>query len=241
MPRRSIIIIGAILIICFILTIVGVTVLIRNSREQFPTTTPTPTPTATQTPTGGQGGNLKEEFENNNNGWALGTKTSDFGTTNEYLSDGRLYINVTANRAISLVDTIDGQPYSLALKVDTDQISGPASASQGLVFRKTDDNNYYYFGVSKNTKKYMLGVKVNGAWETILDWTYADFINQATSNKLTVDTTGTKIDLTINDIILNSINNDRINTGGEAGIAVELYNTGDNALFVFDGFELTVK
>jgi hypothetical protein len=80
-----------------------------------------------------------------------------------------------------------------------------AGDNWGLIFRMKDNANFYMFGVSCDGK-YRLLKRVDGAWETIVDFADADAIaDLGQRNVLGVRAVGDQISLYVNDQFLGTV------------------------------------
>jgi len=113
-------------------------------------------------------------------------------------------------------------------------ISGAENASYGLLFRVVDTDNLYYFSIS-DVGYYYVGLLENGVWTTLIDWTETTFINVKSSNTLKVTGTGDEFVFFINSAEVERLQ-DSTHPSGTAGLAIELYDSGDVSTFEFDNF-----
>lgn len=124
-------------------------------------------------------------------------------------------------------------PANYLVEVDTSFESGDEQSQYGLVFRAVDMQNLYYFGLWQ--KSYSLWVLDAGTWTQLVDWTTADVIDQAGTNRLGVLAQGSTITLLLNDTVVNQTNDERFVAGG-VGLYVETEPEGE-AVVTFDNFD----
>ena len=71
----------------------------------------------------------------------------------------------------------------------------------------------------------------------MIDWTETTTIRPGETNRLTVLAEGSHYTFYINDQYVGEADEDRLSQG-EAGVAIELREAGDAAVFEFDNFEV---
>jgi tetratricopeptide (TPR) repeat protein len=120
--------------------------------------------------------------------------------------------------------------------VEAQQISGE-QGSYGVVFRIDGADNRYYFDISNS--QFSVYLMYNNNWTPLIEWTWVSAIRPNESNRLTVSAQGSHFTFFINDLFVGEADNDRLSYG-RVGLAVELYNAGDEAVFEFDNFEINL-
>ena len=209
--------------------------------------TPKPTPTskptqAVRSPLPTQSANSKvffsDTFDSNANGWNEGTTKDDYGTIT-YTINGNYTWDVTANKAVNQKSWASRAPEvgDLVASVDATHVSGAENASYGIVFRVKDTNNLYYFCIS-DSGYYYVGLLKDGTWTTLIDWKEINTLNINGLNKLKVIGKGDEFTFFVNDKQVDQIT-DGSYPEGTAGLAIELYEAGDQSTFIFDNFNLT--
>jgi hypothetical protein len=123
-----------------------------------------------------------------------------------------------------------------AVAVEVHMVTGPEDGAYGIVFREDEDDNYYYFSVS-NSGAFTLLIRYDGEWITLIDWTDTDVIRPGGVNRLEVRAQEAQMVLLINDHVVAEMDDDQLSEG-TIGLAIELYDEGDAAVFEFDNFEL---
>ena len=121
------------------------------------------------------------------------------------------------------------------LSVEAQQVGGPSDAERGLLFRKTDDDNLYTFGVRDDGTFGVFGLN-NGEWNALIGWRPSPLIQGGEVVRLTVLARARRTTFFINNQKV--AETDAIPpVTGETGLAVSL-GAGEDAVFEFDGFEL---
>jgi len=230
--------------------------------QYFPSVTPTasstPLPTATNTPTPtpdltataqienaiatAEGAAntwhviLADTFDSNDNDWLEESSDTEYALTTYTIVDGKYKWETTAHQSFIGWVRADMEPLSnFYLSVEIQQISGPASADYGVLFREDEDSNFYYFAIT-DTGEYSLYLFFE-EWDTLIDWTQTNLINPGEANRLTVIGEGSHFTFFINDQYLTEIENNQIPLG-ITGLAIELADEDDQATFEFDNLEL---
>ena len=112
-------------------------------------------------------------------------------------------------------------------EVDTNHVDGPTLGQYGIYFRNVDGENYYYFAIDA-TGEYSLWKVVDNEWETIIDWTQSDVLNDGAGaeNRLGVLAQGAALALLANDEVLVEIADDSL-AAGAMGMFVATFDEGD--------------
>jgi hypothetical protein len=122
------------------------------------------------------------------------------------------------------------------ITVDATHVSGAENASYGIIFRVVDAENLYYFCIS-DVGYYYAGLLENGVWTTLIDWTETTTINVKSSNTLKVVANGDQFSFYVNGNEVDTLR-DGTHPSGTAGLAIELYDAGDQSTFEFDNFTI---
>jgi hypothetical protein len=108
-----------------------------------------------------------------------------------------------------------------------------------VIFRRTDGRNYHFFEISSNGY-YKLSTREDGDWDTLIPWTETDAINEDhEDNRITVQATGAEFQFFVNDEHVDEYTDDRF-ASGSVGLAIELFDEGDEGSFDWDNFEIRV-
>jgi serine/threonine-protein kinase len=214
-----------------------------------PTVRPTARPTATaelagvtRTPavqsSSDQSG-FFDSFDTNENNWPTGEDDYGRSVVNTAITDGVYRWDVMARDSVIAwywPGTDQRTQGDLRLSVDARRVSGPTASDYGLTFREVDEDNFYYFGIS-DEQQYGFFVIQGGEWTTLIDWTAADVIQVGQANRVTVLGEGAHFRFFINGVQVGEAEDDTLSEPGIVGLAIELYNAGDEATFEFDNFE----
>jgi hypothetical protein len=122
------------------------------------------------------------------------------------------------------------------LSADLLQVSGPANASMGLVFRWQDEDNYYAVLLDSEQGYAVFRITAEG-WQRIADWTISSAIRPYESNRVSVLMEGPRMTVLINNQVAAQVENGDLETG-KAGVLISMFNAGDEGSFAFDNFEL---
>lgn len=245
--KKEIIVIAAIgivfiLCVCCLLAVAGYFLFndLNSSSKNTPETTPEAiTPEAiiaTSLPVQ-EKALFKDLFDSNTNQWTEGTFEDEYGKTT-FKIDGKYAWDVSATKGVNQKSWAENAPIveDFIASVDATHVSGADNASYGILFRVEDTNNLYYFAIS-DVGYYYTGSLTDGKWTTLIDWTETPYIHANARNSLKVIGIGDELTFYVNDTAVDRIQ-DKTHTKGTAGIAVELYNAGDQSSFEFDNFTL---
>jgi hypothetical protein len=179
---------------------------------------------------------LKDDFSQPDNDWETGQSNDRFSTGTVSITGSKYRFDLKANdgfiwwsRSLNNTETTD-----FYAAVDGQQSKGPDSADYGIVFRWSH-GNYYYFQVS-NAGKYAFSLNYLEKWITLTDWTKTSAIQPGGVNRLAVAAQGSHFVFFINDHSVGEADDTRLSSG-TVGVAVEINQAGDKALFDFDHFE----
>ena len=179
---------------------------------------------------------LKDDFSQPANDWETGQSDDRFSTGIVSITGGKYRFSLKAkdgfiwwSRSLNNTETAD-----FYAAVEGQQVKGPDSADYGIVFRWSH-GNYYFFRVS-NAGKYSLSLYDLEKWITLTDWTGTPAIKPGAVNRLAVAAQGSRFVFFINDQAVGEADDTRL-TSGTVGVAVEINQAGDKALFDFDHFE----
>jgi len=184
-----------------------------------------------------------DRFDENVNNWAEGHDESDIVTNDWKIEDGMYKWTIKAGQKgvywLSWPDGTETQDFYLSAM--THKVGGADLADVGLFFRKYDDDNFYVFLINRVFGRYSIQALVNGKWDTIVDWTYTDYMymNKEPRNYIAVGAQGSHFKFYINGRLVEQLDDDRISSG-VCGFVVDVYGSNDEAVFFFDDFELRV-
>jgi serine/threonine-protein kinase len=180
---------------------------------------------------------LCDTFDTNENDWYTGEYEGNLVTGEKLIADGKYRWDATALGNVvwwSIPDvTLETDFY---LTVEAKRISGVENGQYGLVFRKVDGDNYALFKI-EDSQYFKFSLKYEGEWDTVIDWTETSAVRPGKTNRVTVIAQGSHYTFYINDQYVAEAEDDRLSQG-KAGMAIELVNTDDTAVFEFDNLEI---
>ncbi|MBI3243114.1 MAG: PD40 domain-containing protein [Chloroflexi bacterium] len=180
---------------------------------------------------------LYDAFDTNLNDWQIGQSDNEYVKQSLAVSDGKYYWKATAHQDVYWWIAPDVVSLSdFRLTVDAERVEGIENAQYGVIFRKTDGSNFYYFGII-DTGKFALLRRYENEWTTLIDWTDSPVIHPGEVNQIRVVVEGSHFIFFINDYFVSETTDDNLSKG-KAGLAMSLNNDGDEATFRFDNFDL---
>ena len=184
-----------------------------------------------------QDNTFSESFNSNRNGWTEGFYDDEYGTI-DYTISGTYLWDVVAKQGVNQKSWATDAPFveDFTSTVDATHVSGAENASYGIIFRVVDAENLYYFCIS-DVGYYYAGLLENGVWTTLIDWTETNTINVNSANTLKVVGNGDQFNFYVNGTEVDSLR-DSTHSSGTAGLAIELYDAGDQSTFEFDNFTI---
>ncbi len=182
---------------------------------------------------------LADTFDSNKNKWLNESADDEFAKVDYQVKDGKYKWDVTTHK--SFIGWVRANTKALTdfhLSVEVRQVSGPATADYGVVFREDENGNFYYFGINESGQ-YIL-YEYFGEWNTLIDFTKTDLIRPGEVNRITVIAEGPQFTFFINDQYLASFTDEHI-AKGRVALAIEMVEENDEGVFEFDNFEIRVK
>jgi hypothetical protein len=158
----------------------------RSGASNAGSTGPSAAPTSTSSNGSSERVLLRDPLTSNQYGWADDTHCH-FASDGYHVVDG--YLCYAPVNVLTAAD----------ISVSAQQLSGDVHEGYGIVFRRASKGNYYTF-VADGNGKWTFGKVVNGAYTTLLDWSYDAAIHAGAtaSNTFEVRTRGTHFDFFIN-------------------------------------------
>ncbi len=179
---------------------------------------------------------VSDDFSANVNDWLIGKGDDEYSVNELRIVSGKYRWEMKAKQGFHYRQwPRTGSVSDLSLSVDIRQVSGPDGADYGLVFRDTDDG-FYAFSIS-NTGYFSVQLFSNGVWTPLIDWTTTSTIRPGDVNRLAVVAEGAHLVFFVNDQYVAEVDDDHLSSG-MVGVAVDLFDPGDEAVFEFDNFEL---
>ena len=182
-------------------------------------------------------GPLREEFIPGHTGnWLLeGDEVSSTAVVSE-----QLVITVDAPNTMQYATYTDRTFDNFVLEVDAWQRSGAPESSYGILFRVTEDGQFYRFDITGNGLYMVERRAADGTWARLVrEWTPTAAINQGlnVANRLKIIANGPDLSFYVNDILLTQVS-DATLTGG--AIALDAGSFAGKALQVaFDNVNVT--
>lgn len=184
---------------------------------------------------------LSETFDQNSINWAEGSEEREIVTNEWKIEDGVYKWEIQAGqKGVYWMVWPDGAvAQDFYFSSMTHKVGGADNADVGLFFRMVDDNNFYVFLINRVFGNYAIQALIDGKWYTIVDWKYSDYIYMAKDprNSISVGAQGDQFKFYINGRLVEQLEDDRL-PAGKCGYVVDVYGSGDQALFFFDDFEL---
>ncbi len=178
---------------------------------------------------------FSDNFTDNANNWPVGDEDGEYTTISWKIEDGKYHWEATAKQGFIYWTQPDiSEAGDFFLAVDGQMLGAPQDGDYGLIFRKIDGDNYYVFRIDQQ-QQYSVDQKRYGSWYTEIDWSSSDAILAEGVNHLVVIGLDNEISFFINGKYLSSIS-DQPNSQSSAGVAIEMYNAGDQGVFEFQNF-----
>ena len=180
---------------------------------------------------------LADTFDTNQNDWNTGESDSDYLSGTQKVADGKYRWEARAKQGVfwpgasSVVEVTD-----FYFTTQAQQVSGPASAAYGVVFRQADDDNFYYFRIADDGT-YSFYSQVKNEWKTLIDAKPSAAIRPGETNQITVEAVGSHFVFFVNGEEVDEYDDDALERGG-IGVGIELSDTGDEGVFEFDNVEV---
>ncbi len=178
-----------------------------------------------------------DSFDDDANDWSLGDYDGSRAVGSRELVDGKLVWDAEALSDViwwTIPDLVEVDDFYLT--TEARRVDGVDTAQYGVIFRRVDADNYGLFKI-EDSQYFKFSIRHEGEWYTVIDWTETSAVRPGEWNRLTVLGEGDHFTFYINDQYVGEIDEGRL-SAGEVGIALELLDEGDAALFEFDNFEL---
>jgi len=178
-----------------------------------------------------------DTFDSNANDWATGDYSDERLTGSREIIDGKYHWEADALDGViwwSVPDVASVSDFYLA--VNAQRVSGVTDGQYGVIFRRADRDNYGLFKI-EDSQYYKFSVRSEGEWDTVIDWTETSAIRPVGVNRLAVIGEGSNFSFYINDEFVGEIDEGRLSSG-TMGLAIELLDAKDAAVFEFDDLEV---
>jgi hypothetical protein len=183
-----------------------------------------------------------DTFGNNQNGWHVGFGNDEWSVDTTSIQDGQYRRDLKANQSVLNRSWVAFAPTDFLVSVDIEiqerQVAnGRPEAS--LVLRSSSDG-YYIFALSQaGSYTFQKYDQAQAAWTAILDYTPTPVFKPQGPNHLAVITQGSRFTLFLNGRFVGQVTDDQFPTG-KLGLGAALFTKDDQAIFVYDNFELRV-
>jgi len=158
---------------------------------------------------------LHDDFSDEASGWG----TPDVAAGSARYADEGFVIQVTAANQL-LFSTLPVDVGDIDFAVTARQDEGEPENTYGLIFRYSDDDNFYAFLVNR-ANQYALLCRANGQWTALQNWAKSDAVQRG-GNTLRVEAKGSRIALYANDDLLTTIEDDKLDRG-HVGLAAATF------------------
>lgn len=182
-------------------------------------------------------GPLREAFVPGQTGnWLLeGDDVSSAAVVNE-----QLVITVDAPNTMQYATYTDRTFDNFVLEADAWQRSGAPESSYGVLFRVTEDGQFYRFDITGNGLYMVERRAADGSWVRLVrEWTPTAAINQGlnVANRLKIIANGPDLAFYVNDILLTQVSDASLTSGA---VALDAGSFAGKALQVsFDNISVT--
>jgi hypothetical protein len=181
---------------------------------------------------------LDDRFDSNAYGWPEGPLENAWLSSQWTIAGGRYRWEATALQPFHWYANPAMEPIAdLSLAADVQQVSGPPDAGYGVVVRASP-GSLYFFAINNNGQYAFL--RLSGEeWRQILPWTPSEAIRPGQVNRLAVVAEGDHFAFTINGSPVDEADDGTIGQG-RAGVSMNLYHAGDQAILEVDNFSMRV-
>ena len=177
-----------------------------------------------------------DTFDTNIHNWPTGTDSGALATVTRSFIDGKYRWEVEAHQRVHTAAWLEAVTVSdFCLTTEIPRTSDPDD-NYGVEFRVLDANNRYYFGIY-DSRQFAFSLLHEGQWVTLIGLTPTSAIRAGEANRITVIAEDSYFVFLINDQFVAEAEDERL-ASGTVGLAIELNNAGDKAVFEFDNFEL---
>ncbi len=178
---------------------------------------------------------FEDDFSGTSDGWPEG----EHENYSRWIEEGEYHILVKNAQRATWSPHRENRYSDFVFTAAARQVSD-LPGEYGLVFRYQDDDHFYYFGISDDGY-YEIGKRLEGAWVTIVDWTFSPAINQGQAeNILGALCVGDEISVYVNDQALVTVSDDSLAEGHIGLMAITFDEPGVHVAFdwvVVEAFE----
>lgn len=172
------------------------------------------------------------DFAADDGAWSL-TEDADAPST---IANGALETTVNKSQWLAWAEYAE-EMSDFMLEVDAAALSGDVPTEVGVVFRKQDADNFYFFAID-NSGRFSLWKKQDGNWVGLRDWEKSNLIDTETgaANKLAVLAQGDQLAASINGQVVAAVQDDSLAAGQLALATGTFEQSGGRSSF--DNFKL---
>lgn len=184
---------------------------------------------------------FSEFYDENAHGWAEGSESDPvYANSNWTFLDGKYLWEAKAYDGFIWWVRPDMEEFSdFLLAVTVKPVINPELGEYGLIFRQTDEMDYYLFELDGGGN-YAFYIHYQGEWERLLGWKNSPEIVLGEENRLAVIAQGDEFLFFINNSFIDAYRDDRLETG-RAGLLIGLSNPEEEGAWEFDDFEIRSK
>jgi hypothetical protein len=181
---------------------------------------------------------LSATFSSNGSGWPTGDFGGELATGRRSLTSGKYRWSATAiDSVFSHVRASSDAVYDFYVTVEAIRASGIAGSYYAVVFHADESGDNLGTLLVSDAGYFIVSALHSGEWNTLVRRTEASAIRPAEVNRLTVISEGSHYTFLINDEVVGEVDYSGL-TSGRVGLAVQLNEAGDSAVYEFDNFEL---
>jgi hypothetical protein len=180
-----------------------------------------------------------DSFTANDNHWRSENQPNEyFAKFNQGIAEGRYRWEAYSSRSCHSTAWLKGYPVSdFHLSVNGKHIRGSrAGSGWGVVFRVQDNQNCYWFRIT-DSQFFSVWMIQESQWQSLVDSTRTDAIKPQGVNQLEVIANGSHFTFLINGRVVSEIDNEDF-PQGLVGVAIEVFNAGEETTFDFLDFTL---
>ncbi|HSD84056.1 MAG TPA: protein kinase, partial [Anaerolineae bacterium] len=187
---------------------------------------------------------FQDNFDTNQHGWPLKSKSDDYSTDEASLVDGQFRLSMTSKRDVLWQENVPGVRaadfrFSLSATL-RETTAAPGDANVSLIFRKDKESNFYRVRFDNNGR-YIVALKKAGDWHILQDWRDSDafHLEPDVPNRFAVLAKGHTFTIYANDQELTSFEDDTLPDAGRIDVGIGLDQAGDSLTVDFDQLLIT--
>lgn len=180
---------------------------------------------------------MNNDFDSNRYIWPIGENSDAYEDTDLQIVDGLLRLDVKAHQGVydyQFPKLNNREQKDFYISTQARKVSGPPDAEYGLIFRVRADQ-HLFFTIQDSGIVKVHTRDTNGEWQDLFFSGRAENINVDESTQLSIFVEGSNYIFCVNQYVVGEVNNSDYSSG-KFGIAVELENANDKAVFEYDDF-----